>query len=56
MICISHLLPDEEIQELVTVTGAGVESIDFSISDNLDHLGKRIELYQKKLEKMENPR
>ena len=55
MICISHLLPDEEMQELVTVTGAGVESIDFSISDNLDHLGKRIELYQKKLEKMENP-
>ena len=54
MICISHLLPDEEMQELVTVTGAGVESIDFSISDNLDHLGKRIELYQKKLEKMEN--
>lgn len=43
------------MQELVTVTGAGVESIDFSISDNLDHLGKRIELYQKKLEKMENP-
>ena len=49
MIYISHLLPDEEMKGLVTETGTGVESIDFSISDNLDHLGKRIELYQKKL-------
>ena len=55
MIYISHLLPDEEMKGLVTETGTGVESIDFSISDNLDHLGKRIELYQKKLEKMGNP-
>ena len=55
LIYISHLLPDEEMKGLVTETGTGVESIDFSISDNLDHLGKRIELYQKKLEKMGNP-
>ena len=53
MICISHLLPDEEMKELVAATGVGVESIDFSISDNLDHLEKTIESYQKKLEEME---
>ena len=55
MICISHLLPDEEMKELVAATGVGVESIDFSISDNLDHLEKTIESYQKKLEEMGNP-
>lgn len=55
MICISHLLPDDEMKELVAQTGMGVESIDFSISENLDHLGKRIEIYQKKLENMGNP-
>ena len=55
MIYISHLLPDEEMKGLVTETGTGVESIDFSISDNLDHLGRTIERYQKKLEEMGNP-
>ena len=55
LIYISHLLPDEEMKELVTETGTGVESIDFSISDNLDHLGRTIERYQKKLEEMGNP-
>jgi len=55
LIYISHLLPDEEMKGLVTETGTGVESIDFSISDNLDHLGRTIERYQKKLEEMGNP-
>ena len=55
MIYISHLLPDEEMKELVSATGAGVESIDFSISDNLDHLDGTTERYQKKLEEMGNP-
>ena len=41
------------MKELVAATGVGVESIDFSISDNLDHLEKTIESYQKKLEEME---
>ena len=43
------------MKELVAATGVGVESIDFSISDNLDHLEKTIESYQKKLEEMGNP-
>lgn len=55
MIYISHLLPDEEMKELVTATGVGVESIDFSISDNLDHLGRTLESYKKKLKEMGNP-
>lgn len=55
MICISHLLPDEEMKELVAQTGMGVESIEFSISENLDHLEESIKHYQKRLKKMGNP-
>ena len=43
MIYISHLLPDEEMQELLKSSELGVESIEFSISENLDHLDKTIE-------------
>lgn len=50
MIYISHLLPDEEMKKLVTQTGAGVESIDFSISDNLDHVKETIHTYRNRLD------
>ena len=33
VIYISHLLPDEEMQELLKSSELGVESIEFSISD-----------------------
>ena len=46
MIYISHLLPDEEMQELLKSSELGVESIEFSISENLDHLDKTIETYK----------
>ncbi len=36
MIYISHLIPDEKMKFFVEKYGVGVESIDFSISDNLD--------------------
>ena len=35
MIYISHLIPDEKMKFFVEKYGVGVESIDFSISDNL---------------------
>ena len=49
MIYISHLLPDEEMQEVIAQTGAGVESIEFSISENLDSLSAHIASYKKRL-------
>ena len=49
MIYISHLLPDEEMKTMVEEYGAGVESIDFSISDNLDCLAYSLENYQGRL-------
>ena len=52
MICISHLLPDEEMKEFTQKYGTGIESIDFSISDNLDHLSETVENYRKKMETM----
>ena len=52
MIYISHLLPDEEMKEIVTQTSVGVESIDFSISDNLDHVKETIQTYRERLAKI----
>ena len=37
MIYASHLIADNEMQEIIEQTGMGVESIDFSIADVLDH-------------------
>lgn len=52
MIYISHLLEDEEMREVVAQTGAGVESIEFSVSDNLDSLEDKISTYQKRMKMM----
>ena len=37
MIYVSHLLSDEEMKEIIERTGVGVESIEFSVAENLDH-------------------
>lgn len=47
---VSHLLTDEEMREVCAATGAGVESIEFSITENLDHLEDSIRSYRKRLE------
>ena len=47
MIYVSHLLCDEDMKEICGQYGAGVESIEFSISDNLDRLERKMEQYQK---------
>ena len=44
MIYVSHLICDEDMKELCCQYGIGVESIEFSISDNLDQLERKIEL------------
>ena len=55
MIYVSHLLCDEDMKEICCQYGTGVESIEFSISDNLDQLERKIERYQKRLGQMGNP-
>ena len=47
MIYVSHLICDEDMKELCCQYGTGVESIEFSISDNLDRLERKMERYQK---------
>lgn len=47
---ISHLLTDREMQQLTAETGMGVESIEFSIAENLDRLRHKVKRYQKKLD------
>ena len=47
MIYVSHLICDEDMKELCCQYGTGVESIEFSISDNLDRLESKNRLYQK---------
>ena len=53
MLYISHLLEDEDMRQLIMQTEMGVESIEFSISDNLDQLEKKIGEYENRLIKME---
>ena len=55
MIYISHLIPDEKMKFFVEKYGVGVESIDFSISDNLDQLSRSIEYCREKLKYMGIP-
>lgn len=58
---VSHLMPDEELRQLLQAPNfsggivLGVESIDFSVSDNLDQLEITLATYQKRLETMRNP-
>ena len=52
MIYVSHLLDDVDMRDVIERTGAGVESIEFSISENLDRLEEKIDSYEKRLEEM----
>ncbi len=52
MFYFSHLLSDEETKEVIQETGMGVESIEFSIAENLDDFSKKLLSYEKRLEKM----
>ena len=52
MIYISHLLPDDEMKEIISQTGVGIESIEFSIADNLDHLKESVCSYRERLKFM----
>lgn len=52
MIYVSHLLPDREMAEVLEKTGVGIESIDFSISENLDSLKENISGYRRRLRAM----
>ena len=52
MIYISHLFPDDQMEELIRQSGMGVESIDFSIADKLDHVSQCIDVYRVKLQKL----
>ncbi len=52
MIYISHLVEDHEMQELIQKTGCGVESIEFSIAENLDSLYTKVRSYEKRLHRM----
>lgn len=52
MIYISHLLSDEDMKEIIDGTETGVESIEFSISDNLDKLSETVKKYKERLKKM----
>ena len=49
MIYISHLVLDDDMKALVKEYGTGIESIDFSISDNLDRLSDSIKTYWEKM-------
>jgi sugar phosphate isomerase/epimerase len=49
MIYVSHIIPDDDIKEVVEKTGCGIESIEFSMPDNLDNLPASIRAYRKRL-------
>lgn len=49
MVYASHLLEDEEMRQVVEETGVGIESIEFSISENLDCLDEKIAGYRERL-------
>ena len=53
MIYFTHLLRDEEMREIVRNTGMGIESIEFSVSENLDKLQETMIAYEKRLSYME---
>lgn len=53
MIYFTHLLSDEEMRDIVRNTGMGIESIEFSVSENLNHLQETMISYEKRLSYME---
>lgn len=55
MIYFSHLLDDNEMRHLLQNPGTGLESIEFSISENLDSLDQKLLAYEKRLDAMGYP-
>lgn len=52
MLYFSHLLEDEDMKAVINATEMGIESIEFAISENLNHLKEKIFSYQKRLKDM----
>ena len=52
---VSQLMPDIVIKQMVLELYVGVETIEFSISDNLDHLEERLQNYKKRWKNMGEP-
>lgn len=52
---ISHLIDDDTMKNLVAQTGMGIESIDFSIAENLDNFEQTMQSYEQRLIYMGNP-
>lgn len=53
MIYVSHLLDDREMKNVLQDEALGIESIEFSIADNLDHLNEKLAEYKKRLTELE---
>lgn len=53
MIYISHLIDDKDMKKIIACTGAGIESIEFSVAENLDHFSRTLKNYRKRLEFMD---
>ena len=49
MLYCSHLFADTEMAEMIRHTHMGIESIAFSVADNLDHLEAVLFSYEKTL-------
>lgn len=49
---ISHLMDDDAMKEVVKKTGMGIESIEFSIAENLDCFEQTLKSYEQRLEHM----
>ncbi len=54
-IYISDLLPEEDLAALLSMPGTGLESIQFSIGDNLDHLQETLKKEKQRLSALGHP-
>lgn len=53
MIYTSHLLEDTQMQEVVRECATGIESIEFSIAENLDRFGRKNQQLRERLWRMD---
>lgn len=49
MIYVSDLLPEKDMKQILQRTNMGVEAIEFSISDSLDHLNEKVKEYRSRI-------
>ena len=52
MIYISNLISDSQLAELLARENLGIETIDFSIGENLDDLSRLIDLWRRRMDSM----